>query len=152
MRIAGAAVFAAGLCLLAVPSAAQNNDKPNFTGKWALDRDKSDLSTTKVESLVWAIEQAGPDMKFIETAADHKVEFTCKTTGKECEIASGKEPVKVSMYYNGATLVQFQRSGPNGEHVSKHQWQLSGDRKSLVVDVMYIVPDGKPEKLVFAKQ
>ena len=91
-------------------------------------------------------------MKFSEVAPDRKVEFTCKTTGKECEVASAKEPLKLSMYYNGATLVQFQRGGPNGEHISKHQWQLSDDKKALTVDVVYIVPDGKPEKLVFSKQ
>jgi hypothetical protein len=152
MRLIAAAALTLGLFLFAVKSAGQTSDRPNFTGTWSLDKAKSDLSTTKVESLKWVIEQAGPDLKFAETAPDGKVEFNCKTTGKECEVPSAKEPLKISMYFNGPALVQFHRAGSNGEHISKRQWQLSEDKKSLQVEVTYIVPDAKPEKLVFVKQ
>jgi len=155
MRSIAAAALSVGLFLLAARSAAQTADKPNFTGTWTLDRAKSDLTSTKVDALTWEIEQKGPSFKFAETSPDRKdskFEYVCATTGKDCDVESGKDPLKISMYYNGATLVQFHRAGPGGDRISKHQLQLSEDKKALVVDVVYITPDGKPEKMVFTRQ
>lgn len=152
MKSIAAAALTVGLFVLAARSAAQTNEKPNFTGTWTLDRAKCDLTTTKADALTWEIEQKGPTLKLIETSKGTKLEYQCATTGKECEVGSGKEAVKISMYFNGATLVQFHRGGQSAENVSKQQWQLSEDKKGLTVDIVYIVPDGKAEKLVFAKQ
>jgi hypothetical protein len=154
MRSMAAAAVSVGLFLLAARSAAQTAEKPNFTGTWTLDTAKSELSSTKADAVTWEIEQKGPSLKLAETSPDRKdskFEYSCSTTGKECEVTTGKDPLKISMYYNGATLVQFHRGGAAGDHISKRQWQLSEDKKALLVDVVYITPDAKPEKLVFTK-
>jgi hypothetical protein len=154
MRSIAAAGLSIGLLLLAARTAAQTAEKPNFTGTWTLDPAKSELSSTKGDTLTWDVEQKGTSLKLAETSADRKdskFEYSCATTGKECEVATGKDPLKISTYYNGATLVQFYRGGASGDHISKRQWQLSEDKKALTVNVVYITPDAKAEKLVFTK-
>jgi hypothetical protein len=104
--------------------------------------------------LTWNIEQDAKTFKFSEVAPgkDGKIQYECSTAGKECEVANGKDPEKISMYYNGAALVQFHRAGSNGERISKQKLQLSDDKKALLVEIDYMAPEAKPEKLVFLKQ
>src|ERR1700689_885052 len=102
MRFSGISFIC--MCGLLATARGQQS-KPNFSGKWQMNGEKSQIHSGKATALTLAIEQKGASIHVVRTAksADGKdsvVEFTCTTDGKDCE-AGG---VKVSLWYDGLSL------------------------------------------------
>lgn len=126
--------------------------RPDFTGTWKYDAGRSSLKHSKLPEHTWKI-SPGPDkIQFAETAnVDGKETsrtWECSTKGQECQLDEGGMQAKVSMFYNGAALMEFRTKG---EDVSRRSYKLSGDGKSLEVDITYIAPERDSEKMVFAR-
>src|SRR3982074_431678 len=80
--------YACILGLLAAAATAQQS-KPNFSGKWQLNAEKSQLAAGKASAVNLTIEQKGPTIHILKTikSANGKeavTEFTCTTDGKDC--------------------------------------------------------------------
>jgi len=118
--------------------------KPNLSGKWA----NKDLTLVIEEQgdTIHIKEMRGPDPKSDVT------DLTCGTMGKECPVQDGKDKGSASVYYNGPVLVVWKTHGRKGDSVEKKRLSLSPEGDSLIIEVMHIDPDGKPEKLVLSKQ
>ncbi len=149
-----AAVILAGLALTfwaALPAGSQGAP---FMGTWELNASKSQLSDVRSTTLV--IQPAGDKIKIAATTkkGDSVVtaEFTCPTSGKECEFDEGGHKSKISLYFNGPVLVVFKSDGPDTDSASQWNMQVAPDGKVLTMAVSHILPAGKDETLVFDKK
>jgi hypothetical protein len=100
--------------------------------------------------MVLAIKQDGDTIAVTSEEDGKSLEFKCATNGQNCKRKG--EPGEVSLYYNGAVLVELDMDGHDSDHVIKKRLHLAGDGKSMEMEVMRISPPGPAEKLVFAKK
>lgn len=129
------------------------------TAGWAFGTDTSarislagtwQLQGSSNESGRWTIEDKGNDVfKLTQTRGDQKItEFECTTTGHECEVKESGKPVKISMWFNGGKLVQLETKGRD---VIKRGFSVAEPGNILEVEVIPIVPEGKPEKIHYRR-
>jgi hypothetical protein len=148
----GPASLAAPLFLSLLMSA--ENVKPNFTGAWRMDSVKSQVLDGRVVTLTIQDDSTKLDLVSTAQGKDAKEvtsKFAC-TTEKECEFDQGGYKAKVSLWYDGATLVILKTDGPKEDAVTKWKLHLTPDGNTLTLDVVHIDPDEKPETLVFTKK
>jgi hypothetical protein len=130
-----------------VSASAAIGSKPDLSGDWQLQGD----SNRKIK-LVIAEDSGQEKVRIVETSADadRKTEFDCSVKGKECQGTVEGEPAKITVYYNGPTLVELATRG-RGDKVTKTRRTLSPDGNSLTVEVVDIVPPGKKEKVTYSR-
>lgn len=134
---------------------AQDDSRPDLTGKWQLEPSKSDMQLNKLSDLTMVITEKDGSISINEDekTADGKertITYTCTTDGKECEVPQTK--AKASFWYNGPMLVSME-SQRNGSNVLRQRLKLSPDSKELTVEISSLVPPSdKSDKLVLEKQ
>ncbi len=90
--------------------------------------------------LTWTLQDNGDSMHISNSNGTRTVgEFDCNTVGKECEIDWDGHRSKVSMYFNGAKLVQLETTG---NQVIKRRFGITGDGDSMELETIPIAPDG----------
>src|SRR5690349_790991 len=100
--------FALATCLLATAALA---DKPNFSGDWSLNIDKSNLGPMPPPtSMTRKVDHADPAMSFTEAVVgspqgDQTVTFKMTTDGKEATNQMMGNPAKTKASWDGNTLV-----------------------------------------------
>jgi len=143
-----------GLLLLGATVGTADEHKPDFSGTWKLDVERSQLDQTS-KGFMLIVEDKGPNIHVKETRGpdlqEDVSEFTCGTMGADCSMQDGKEKATVSAYYNGSMLVILKTHGRKGSQVEKQRLSLAPGGDSLTMEVMHIEPEGKPEKLVLSK-
>jgi len=94
---------------------------------------------------VWVVETKPNSLHITNSQGDQKLsEIDCKPTGAECEgTASGKK-TKVTMYFNGPTLVQLETVGSD---VTKRQFTVKEQPDVMEIEVMPIIGNAKSETL-----
>lgn len=134
---------------------AQDDSRPDLSGKWQLEPSKSDMQLNKLSDLTMVITEKDGSISINEDekTADGKertITYTCTTDGKECEVPQTK--AKASFWYNGPMLVSME-SQRNGSNVLRQRLKLSPDSKELTVEISSLVPPSdKSDKLVLEKQ
>jgi hypothetical protein len=109
-------------------------DRDKLNGSW--ESRGSDRAT-------WSLDVNGDAMHIVRVENDRKLsDFECNTVGRECEIKESGKPMKVSMWFNGAKLVVMET---RGNEVVKRRFQPTVDGNEVEVEVIPIVPQGKPE-------
>ena len=93
---------------------------------------------------VWVVESKANSVHITNSQGDQKLsEIECKP-GAECEgTASGKKS-KVTMYFNGPTLVQLETVGSD---VIKRQFTVREQPDMMEIEVMPIIGSAKSEML-----
>jgi hypothetical protein len=135
LRTLFALLLAGGLA-----SADDAADRTRLVGTW-LPQDKSGTS--------WVVKSDGEGLHLTKTQDDQKLlDFECNTVGRECEVKGPRKETKVSMWYSGPRLVLMETSGSD---VVKYRFHAT-DADKLEVDVIPIVPDGKPQSISLARQ
>jgi hypothetical protein len=134
--------------LLAATATGQQS-KPNFSGKWQANAEKSQFHSGRACVANLTIEQEGASIHVVramkaDNGKDSVTEFTCKTDGKDCD-AKG---VKVSLWYDGASLVEIDVAG---DLVTKTSMTLGENAKTISATVAYISPKAEADKLVLEK-
>lgn len=139
-----------GLVFLAFPAVSQEQERPSFSGAWEFDASKSELHNSKTTSATWVIEEGDNSIHITETTDNgkgKKIELQCTTDGKECKFPGDR---RHSFWYNGPMLVDMETKS---DHVTRYRMKISGDGKTLTVEVTSIVPQGdKIDTMVFEKQ
>ena len=116
------------------------NDDPSYSGTWQ--------AADKTSELV--VEQTGDAIHVTEQRAGKTLsDYTCKSDGKDCNFKEEGKKAKVSVYFNGPKLVEIRT---RGDVVMKRRFGLTNDGKTLEVESMPIVPPGKTETALYAKQ
>lgn len=134
---------------LAASVFAQQAAKPNFSGTWRLDAEKSQVHSGKAAVRSVAIEQKDSSIHITRKlkAADgteSTVEITCTTDGKDCEGKAGK----ASFFFDGPALIEMDVSD---DQISRTIMTLD-DKHTICASVSYIFPKADSDALVFDKQ
>ena len=138
MKIALAMII--GLAFAVCAAGDQAEDRAKLSGTWATE-------SASGKPMTWVIEQKADTAHFVNSEGDQKAaDFECSTRGKECEIAESGKQAKISMWFNGSSLVQMETKGSD---VTRRKFSIDGDKMS--VEIVPIAPEGKTEILHFKR-
>ena len=127
--------------------------RPDLNGVWRLEPAQSEIHSHVPSQLTWQIEQSDGAIHLIQRLGDKNDDLRCGTDGKECKVKDEGHPAVISFYYNGPVLVELESQGSNRDTVIKKRFSVSPDGSHLTVDVIHVMPAGKPpEKMVLSKQ
>ena len=143
-------LFAVLYACLAIGSvAAMAADKPDFSGKWKLNTEKSDFGPMpKPEKAEYSVDHKDPQLNVKSTAVGQMGEVTndvkMTTDGKEfINVLHGQE-IKGTAKWDGTTLVVTQKIQMQGaEIVVVQKWIMSDDGKSITQEVSITTPQGE---------
>jgi len=133
------------LCCLTLVAA----DKPDFSGNWKLNVDKSDFGPMpKPEKADYTIIHKDPEMNVKSVAVGSMGEMTNEvkilTDGTEFTNTVRGQEVKGTAKWEGKTLVVTQKLEIQGTAITFIQkWTLSDDGKSIVQEVNISTPQGE---------
>jgi hypothetical protein len=135
--------------IAAVANLAVASDKPDFSGNWKLDLEKSLFGAMPPPAaMTRTVEQKGPDIivKQIITGPDMDVAFKYSTDGKETANSFMGTDFKSKAHWDGKALMIINDVDAGGAQVkSTNRWTLSDDGK-IFTDVLSITsPDGNLE-------
>ncbi|HZT38057.1 MAG TPA: hypothetical protein VFA28_09165 [Bryobacteraceae bacterium] len=144
---------------LAVGLAGQAFAKPNFTGDWKLNADKSNFGPIPPPTaMTLNIEHSDPNLKILtkQSGAQGDMEYEAKytTDGKESVNKFGEAEAKSVVNWDGDALVNDTKLSINGNEITiKSKWTLSEDGKVLTNNAHLVSPQGELDMTqVFEKQ
>lgn len=150
-------LFAVALVLAGIASAA--DDKPNFTGKWALDTAKSDFGPVPAPtSQTQEIDHKDPKLKVKTVSKGAQGETTVETNrttdGEENTNTMGQTEVKSKTVWDGKKLVTTMKRQIQGMDIDiKDIQELAEDGKSYTITRELKTPNGDfTQKLFFNKE
>lgn len=135
--------------------ASRAQDRLDMSGVWRLAPAQSEIHSHVASDLTWQIKETSEGIHWIQREGESKNlgEWQCGLDGKECKVKDEGHSALVSFYYNGPVLVELETEGANRDNVTKKRISLSPDGNSLTVEVVHLMPQGRPpEKLVLVKQ
>jgi hypothetical protein len=113
-------------------------DRAKLAGAWQLQ------DATAREAGTWSFQNQGQTMHITHVAPDQtSTQYECATSGRECDIKTPGKPGKVSLWFNGAKLVQLETRGPE---VVKRRFMVKDNH--LEMEIIPISPSGKTETVV----
>lgn len=143
-------LFAAlSVCLTIGTLTAVAADKPDFSGNWKLNVEKSDFGPMpKPEKAEYVIAHKDPELNVKSTAVTQMGEVTNEvkitTDGKEFTNTMHGQEVKGNAAWEGKVLVVTQKLNVQGtEIVLVQKWTLADDNKSITQDVAITTPQGE---------
>ncbi|MGD0578064.1 MAG: hypothetical protein ABSC08_03960 [Bryobacteraceae bacterium] len=136
------------VCLLMCSLAALAADKPDFSGNWKLNVEKSDFGPMpKPEKADYVIAHKDPELNVKQTAVTPMGEMSSDvkilTDGTEFTNTIRGQEVKGTAKWDGKTLVVTQKLEIQGNPITFVQkWTLSDDGKSIAQEVTITTPQG----------
>jgi len=136
-------------CLLSCSAAVVAADKPNFSGNWTLNAEKSDFGPMpKPKRVDYVLTHKDPELKVKSTAMTQQGEVTNEvkilTDGKEFTNELHGQQIKGTAKWEGQALVVTQKASMQGtEIVVVTRWTLAEDGKSLTQEVTISGPQGE---------
>jgi len=150
MRLARTLFLFSAAVLAATALPAQS--KPDFSGTWKLNIEKSDLGGAPIESLKVVIEQKDPQFKYTATGSAGGQNFeeteTITTDGKPGQDSHGNTS---TAHWDGATLVG-EVSAPDGTLLFTSRLTMSADGKTCTRDYAPTSDDQPKRHEIYEKQ
>ncbi len=147
----------AGTILLLCAAAAVA--KPNFTGEWKLNPEKSDFGMMPAPTSATAnVTHEEPSLKVTMKTVSDRGDFTSNNTyttdGKECVNQGRMGELKSALKWDGDTLVIESKAEFGGNPVTiTDRWSLSADGKTLTISRHFASSQGEGDaKQIFEKQ
>jgi hypothetical protein len=117
--------------------------RAKLTGKWEQGDGVGENKTT------WTLKESGDSMHVTNTSLTATVEdFDCNTLGKECDIKHAGHKSKVSVWFNGAKLVELETTG---NQVVKRLFTVTGNGDTMDLETIPLVPSGPSETTHFKR-
>ena len=111
-------------------------DRAKLAGKWK-NADQS-----------WTIEPKADTIRITAMKGEKTLaDFECNSSGRDCNVKDGGSTAKVSLYFNGAKLVETETKG---NEIVKRRFSVP-ENDAMEVEVIPVVPDGKTETLHFKR-
>ena len=135
--------------IVAVSTFAVAADKPNFSGDWRIDSDKSTFGPMPPPaSLTRKVEHNDPSMTVAESRSgpqgDQTITMKYSTDGKETTNSFMGADVKCTATWDGSTLVISSKAEFGGNEIKlTNRWTLSDDGKVLTDAVHVAAPQGE---------
>jgi len=134
-------------------------DKPNFSGSWKLNTDKSDFGPVPPpEKMARTITHADPSLKYSSVSVgpqgEQKTEASYTTDGKESVNKLGGAEIKGVAAWDGENLtIKYKREVQGMDISFAENWTLSADGKVLTIVNNLSTPQGDfALKMVLDKQ
>jgi hypothetical protein len=150
-------LFVAVLALAGLACAA--DDKPNFSGKWVLDVEKSDFGPVPAPTAQSQdIDHKDPKIKVKTVSKTQQGETTVEsnrtTDGEENTNTMGGTEVKSKTVWDGKKLVTTMKRQIQGMDIDvKDTWELADDSKSFTITRELKTPQGDfTQKLLLKKE
>jgi hypothetical protein len=126
--------------LLCVPVLADDvSDRAKLLGSWQR------LDDSGKEATVWVLEVKGMTLHISDSLGNQKIsEIECVPKGAECEGTVEGKKAKVTMYYDGAALVQFETKE---SEVTRRRFTITGQPDMMDIEVVPIVGARKADTL-----
>lgn len=151
--------FWAAVITLAMGLAGAAQAKPNFSGDWKLNVDKSEFGPMPPPtSMSVKIDHTDPDLKVATQQSgaqgDMNYEVKYTTDGKESTNTIGPMEAKSTATWDSDDLIVNTKLDANGMQITiKGKWSLSADGKTLTQSSHLTSPQGEIDlKQVFEKQ
>lgn len=152
-------LFLAASCALFIGLAGMAQAKPNFSGTYKLNVDKSDFGPLPPPtSITLNIDHADPDLKVSTSSSgpqgDQNYDMKYTTDGKESTNKVGPMEAKSTCTWDGDDLAVNTNLDANGMQIGiKGKWSLSSDGKTLTQNAHINSPQGEVDiKYIFDKQ
>jgi hypothetical protein len=154
MRCSGMAltVLAAPLlsCTLLIAGAA-----PNFSGTWQLDETKS--PDANGASITLTIQNNSGKIVFQRSihekdGKDLTSQFSCSADGSECDYDENGHKAKVSLWYDGTSLMILKTNGPKEDATTQWKLELAPGGGTLNIHCEHLEPNDKTQELVYTKK
>ena len=118
-------------------------DRTKLIGTWQLQ------SGSDKDGSLWTLETKTDGLRIVRSQNNQTLaEFECNTVGKDCDVKDSGHHVKVSFYYNGPKLVEFETRGSD---VVKWRFGITGQGDTMEVEEIPVSPAGKTEVLQFKR-
>jgi hypothetical protein len=144
---------------LAMPAGLVAQDKPNFSGTWVLQTDKSDYGMMPAPmSRTDIIDHQEPKITIKRTAAtaegENKLDLVYAVDGKPWKNQAGPQEVSSTLHWEGQELVVVSEvDTPQGLATLTDRWSLSADGKTLTqARTISIQGQELKQTMVLAKQ
>jgi hypothetical protein len=145
--------------LMAACGVAFSQVKPNFSGEWKMNPERTDYGTVpKPEKMLRKIVHEDPNLRIVATQSGPRGETSSELKlvidGKEQVIRMGNVEVKTTARWDGPILrIDSKRPFQTGEIVMQEKWTLSDEGKTLTIATHIIVPRGEADiTVVLEKQ
>src|SRR5260370_11796531 len=147
------------MAMLFVPFTNGAQDKPNFSGTWVLDTEKSDFGDLPIPaSQTNIIDHTGPNINLTQTITGESVSDGRASTrrhystdGKESSNDLGDQQVKSTTRWDGNRLLtDTSLEAPAGKIEIKDSSEITSDRKQMIITRDFKGPQGDHhQKLIF---
>ena len=118
-------------------------DRAKLIGSWQLQ------SGSDKDGSLWTLENKGDGIRIVHLQNNQKLtDFECNTLGRDCDVKDAGHQVKVSLWYNGPKLVEFET---RGNEVIKWRLGITGQGDTMEVEEIPITAAGKTEILEFKR-
>jgi hypothetical protein len=141
--------------IAAATSLAMAADKPDFSGDWKMDADKSSFGQIPPPaSIVAKIDHKDPTLSITTTQNDQTQTFKYSTDGKETTNSMMGNDMKSKANWDGKTLVISSTANMGGADLKMDtKYSLSDDGKTLTQALKIAAPQGEFEMtIVLVKQ
>jgi hypothetical protein len=156
--------LAAALLLVAAAFSARPiaQARPNFSGKWTLDLDKSDFGPMPgPDTMSASIDHKDPDITMSTTQKSAQGEISetrhlstdGKPTTNKVTTGAGEQTSNSTTKWDGNKLLVATRLSVNGSIINiSETWELSADGKNLSISREIEALGGFPTLMIFKKQ
>jgi hypothetical protein len=123
--------------------AEDNTIRAKLMGKWQQSDGNGETKST------WTLKDMGSSIHVSNSTNTATVmEFECNTEGKECAVKHAGHSSKVSMWFNGAKLVELETTG---NQVVKRRFTVTGDGDSMELETIPVTPTASTETTHFKR-
>ncbi len=153
----GLLCYLTAVAAMVIAASAPGADKPpNLSGKWTLDKTRSEFARGAPDSLAAAITDDGEKIRMVQTVGGPEGNRTTELNfdrGAETVNHMGDTEMRTKLRQDGAKLLEDTTfTGPRGTLTRKSIITLSEDGRTLTLDAGYESPDGAfREKIVLDK-
>ena len=134
------------VCFVAATALVVADKAPNLSGKWTLDKDKSEFARGAPDSLTATITDDGKKIRMVQTVSGPQGDRTTELNiERDAESVNrmGEMEMRTKLRQEGAKLLEESTfSGPQGTLTRKSVITLSSDGKTLTLDGDYESPSG----------
>lgn len=143
-------IFKSVVLLAALAAMAAAADKPNFSGEWSVNADKSNFGPMPPPaSMTRKVDHSDPALSYTQAVVggpqgDQTITMKLSTDGKETTNELMGNPVKSSAKWDGSALMITAKADFGGAEITlTDKWTLSDDGK-ILTDAMHVVsPQGE---------
>jgi len=122
------------------------DQSPNLSGKWTLNKDKSEFARGAPDSLTAVITDDGKKIRMVQTVGGPDGDRTTELNferGAESVNRMGDMEMRTRLRQDGERLLEDSTfTGPQGTLTRKSVIALSNDKKTLTLDAQYDSPNG----------